>query len=101
MGAVVGLGIFVWKLRGRRPAEMVVMTMMMVMTMTMTMVKRAMTMTIVKMMTTMTMVTKTTRTKLQKIKTKAPHLCRGVAGAGKNGEEVRRVGRCRELPERK
>ena len=89
MGAVVGLGIFVWKLRGRRPAEMVVMTMMM------------MSMTMVKMMMTMTMVTKTTRTKLQKIKTKAPHLCRGVAGAGKNGEEVRRVGRCRELPERK
>ena len=93
MGAVVGLGIFVWKLRGRRPEEMVVMTM--------TIVKMMMTMTIVKMMTTMTMVTKTTRTKLQKIKTKAPHLCRGVAGAGKNGEEVRRVGRCRELPERK
>ena len=80
MGAVVGLGIFVWKLRGRRPEEMVVMTMMMM---------------------SMTMVTKTTRTQLQKIKTKAPHLCRGVAGAGKNGEEVRRVGRCRELPERK
>ena len=86
MGAVVGLGIFVWKLRGRRPEEMVVMTMMM------------MSMTMVKMMMTMTMVTRTTRTKLQKIKTKAPHLCRGVAGAGKNGEEVRRVGRCHELP---
>ena len=32
---------------------------------------------------------------------KATHLCREVAGAGKNGGEGRRVGRCRESPERK
>ena len=29
------------------------------------------------------------------------HLCRGVAGAAKNGGEARRAGRCRESPERK
>ena len=87
MGAVVGLGIFVWKLRGRRPAEMVMRTVMMVMTMTMVM------------MTMITMVTKTTKTSCKSLKQKHRTCVGELRGRGRmegrRGESVDVVSRLR------